>query len=423
MRVGLVIDVFDPHRGGAEHWTFQWAQWLLARGHEVHVVAQRFTTAGLQLPIIPHCLGRIRSRRSRAAAAEARLRRLHLDIIHDMGMGWYCDVLEPHDGSQLAIREQKLLMVRPWLRPLLRRVVRLLPRYRALAKLQRCQFASRPQLVLALSQRVARDYRLYHGLPERDIRLVYNGVDTERFSPGRRQEHRAASRRQLGIRPGAMCVLFIAHNHRLKGLPTAIRAVQRMASQGEKVHLVVVGGKPGRAAHGARTNTLGNVVTYVGVVQDTLPYYAAADVFVLPTYSDACSLTVLEAAACGVPSVTTQFNGVGELLTDGVNGYVLSDPADDSQLANRLRMLLDSAQRRQMGQAARQLALRHTLDSNFGRILAVYAEIIDRKADHGMWPAAAVQMAGDRPPASPSGHPAGQQRPAGPESQTLRKAA
>ena len=87
-------------------------------------------------------------------------------------------------------------------------------------------------------------------------------------------------------------------------------------------------------------------MNFVGLAEDPVPYYSAADALVLPTFSDSCSLAVLEAAASGLPSVTTQFNGAAELLTDGVDGYVLADPSDDGQLADRLRRLLNPALRR-----------------------------------------------------------------------------
>ena len=68
-----------------------------------------------------------------------------------------------------------------------------------------------------------------------------------------------------------------------------------------------------------------------------------------PTFYDSFGLTVLEAAACGLPVVTTQFAEVSELLSDGREGYVLPDPADDAALAERLRKLSDPAVRRTMG--------------------------------------------------------------------------
>ena len=62
MRIGLVIERFDPRRGGAEGWTLQYAQRLLSRGCEVHVITQQIGGAAERLPIVPHCLGRIPSR-------------------------------------------------------------------------------------------------------------------------------------------------------------------------------------------------------------------------------------------------------------------------------------------------------------------------------------------------------------------------
>ena len=116
-------------------------------------------------------------------------------------------------------------------------------------------------------------------------------------------------------------------------------------------------------------------VTLVGPVDDPAPYYAAADAFVLPTFYDPCSLSVLEAAASGLPSVTSRFNGAAELLSEGVEGFVLADPADDCALADRLRPLMEPSQRQQMGEAARRLALRYTLDRNCDELMAVYREV------------------------------------------------
>ncbi len=84
----------------------------------------------------------------------------------------------------------------------------------------------------------------------------------------------------------------------------------------------------------------------------------------------------LEAAASGLPSVTTRFNGAAEMLSDGVDGFVLDDPADHEQLASRLRQLLDPALRRRMGEAARRMALQHTFDRNCREVLAVYQQVL-----------------------------------------------
>ena len=142
----------------------------------------------------------------------------------------------------------------------------------------------------------------------------------------------------------------------------------------------MVGGKPYRRVSYAMRRSGGHdPLLFTGLVDDAMPYYAAADAFVLPTLYDPCSLSVLEAAACGLPCITTRLNGAGELLRDGVEGYVLDDPCNVAHLADRMRALLDPAPRQRMGDAARQLMLQHTLERNCDEIVALYERIMQRR--------------------------------------------
>ena len=376
MRIGIVIDRFNPRRGGAEQWTFEFVRHLAADRHEVHVVAQDFGPGVEELPLVQHALGRIRSPVRLAEAAERALRGLDLDVVHDMGVGWHCDVFEPHYGSRIGQWERKLPLLPPWLRPLKRAAIRFLPRYRSLHGLMARQFGHPRRIVIALSRMVAEDFERRHAVPRPRIRLIYNGVDCRRFSPASRATHRDAIREAHGIAPSEMVCLFVGHDYALKGLATAIRAVGRLAAESRPVRLLVVGGKRSRP-HERLVRRLGleGRVVFAGRVEDPAPHYAAADALVLPTFSDSCSLVVLEAAASGLPSVTTRFNGAGELLTDGVDGYVLPDPADDGAFADRLRTLCDPSLCARMGEAARQLALKHPFEENCRQVVAVYREL------------------------------------------------
>jgi UDP-glucose:(heptosyl)LPS alpha-1,3-glucosyltransferase len=190
--------------------------------------------------------------------------------------------------------------------------------------------------------------------------------------------HRAKVRQDLGVSADDLLLLFVGRDFRRKGLATAIRAVGRLVAAGRAVRLAVLGGtRPGAYARLAAACGAKDAIAFVGGVADSVPYYAAADALVLPTFYDPCSLSVLEAAASGIPSATTRFNGAGELLTEGVDGFLLDDPADDRQLAERLQDLADPARRRRMGEAARQLALRHTLERNCDEILDVYRDVVE----------------------------------------------
>lgn len=380
MKIGVAIESLDPRRGGAEHWTWQFVRCMAGRGHEIHVVAQR--VAGPLFPgVVPHLIEPVGSRLALAAALERVLRTLRVDVVHDMGAGWYGDLILSHDGSRLAQWEQRLARLPAWARPWKRAMIAVLPRYREFRHLMERQYGDPGRLILALSQMVARDYQRYHGLAPQRLRTIYNGVDTRRFSPEHRGVHRAGMRRKLGIDDRQTLFLFVGHDFSRKGLATALHALDGLHRSDRGARLVVVGGRRGQAYQRlARRLGVADAVTFVGHVDDPVPYYAAADVYLLPTFYDPCSLGVLEAAASGLPSVTTVWNGAGELLTEGLDGFLLGDADDHRALAERMRTLTDPAVHRRMGEAARRMALQHTLEGNCDAIEALYREIVMRKS-------------------------------------------
>jgi UDP-glucose:(heptosyl)LPS alpha-1,3-glucosyltransferase len=377
MRVGLVVEQFDPLRGGKEQWSAQFASKLLRRGHEVHVVASRFGEQVRAMPIVRHRLRSTRSPIDFAKAAERTLRALALDVVHDTGAGWYCDVFQPHGGSRRALSEHNLFTLPRWMRPWKRAVDPWLPRYRRFEALMARQYVDDGRILLALSRQTLADFQRIHGVPREQIRLGYNGVDTVRFAPEHRATYRRAVRQWLGVDDRTLLLLIVAHNFALKGVPTLLRAMGRWTAQRRPVHLVVVGGKR-LARHERAAARLGaaSTVTFTGTVGNTVPFYAAADVYVHPTFHDSCSLVVLEALASGLPVITSRLNGAAELLTEGVEGYVLPDPANVDDLLARLEPLFDASARRELGRAARSLALEHTLERNVDEVLDVYEEVI-----------------------------------------------
>ncbi len=441
MRIALVLEQFNPRRGGLEQWTTRFATRLAQRGHEVHVVAGHFDDRALSctkngaLPIVAHRIENVGRRLQFAEAAQAKLFAIAPDVIHDMGCGWYCDVFHPHGGSWASITERKLLLQPRWLRPLKRRIDRMLRRQREFQVLMSRQFVDHGQILVALSRSVADDFQRFHRVSPERIRVVYNGVDTDRFSPAHRGNHRRAIRRQLGVGDDTLLALIVAHNFRLKGVATLLRALRRLSLvakpclRGQRgrlpIHLAVVGGKRLRGwRRMAERLGVAAAVSFVGAQDETVPYYAAADVYVHPTFYDTCSLVVLEAAASGLPVITSRLNGVSELFDpvsgqgsgargqqlsgvgqgSGIRGQgfgvqldrigkqgsdpcpltpdpsngalLLSDPADVEELTESLRVLFDPSRRQKMGNAARRTALKHTFSRNVEEILAVYEEAV-----------------------------------------------
>ena len=108
---------------------------------------------------------------------------LALDIVHDMGMGWYCDVFHPHGGSMASSAERKLLFLPAWLRGLKRMANRMLPRHRTFQTLMRRQYADHGQMVLALSRASAADFHRFHGVHPERIRWSTTASISSVFRP------------------------------------------------------------------------------------------------------------------------------------------------------------------------------------------------------------------------------------------------
>ena len=374
MKIGLVLERFDPERGGLENWTWQFARRLAGRGHEVHVVAFEFYSGAANDHIMAHRLEMPQSRLDRAELLATQVPAMGFDLVHDMGIGWAADIIHPHAGSTKALWEHNLLRIPKW------RQIRFWreKRYLELAELERRQHANPAATIVAVSQMVAGHFELFHHLPATRMRVIYNGVDVEKFTPLHREKYRDATRHELGLRD-EVTFLMLAHNLLLKNAEATIRAAAKLVRARAKVRVVIAGGKkPERFAKLTQNLGIAHAVTFLGLV-DPVPYYAAADVFVHPTWYDPCSLVTLEASSCGLPVITSRFNGAAEFITDEKEGFVLSDPADVAALAARMEQLLEPAQREKMGSASRALAMQHTFEQQTTQFLQLYHEIVSKK--------------------------------------------
>ena len=370
MRIALVLEHFDPQRGGLEFWGWQLAHALTRRGHSLIAIA--FEPAGSTRPDMDmnmdvRLLPWQESRLARAKAVDAALAEIDASVVHDLGVGWSADLLQPQMGCRLANhrRELRSLSAR-------QRVIHAIhPRKRRwldeVRRLEERQYRQASCLVVAVSQMVARDLCEFHSVEPERIRIIPNGVDTARYLPATMERPDFA---------GKTVFLFAARNPRLKGLQPLLKAFAAAAAKRPDLRLVVMGREPDALTmRFVQKERLEHAVVFAGSVDDTRPWFAAADAFVLPSYYDACSLAILEAFACGLPVITTRQNGASELLTDGREGRVITDADDTRALTGALLELADPEVRTRMRCHALELASRCSFERNVDEIEKVYAEI------------------------------------------------
>jgi len=375
--IALALRCFDPKKGGLESWTFQLAKQLLEWGHQVHVVAGEFGDHGL--PVMehrfePHPLPSIEAQR----IAEA-LQPLSADITHDAGSGYSVDVFQPHTGSRVLnlARDLRSLSWRARLRATLSPASR---RWREdLRQTERRQLVS-SRFVVAVSQSVADALRHLYGVAPERIAVVPNGVDTRRFTPAACARHRVASRAEFGV-IDEVAFLVVAQNFRLKGLDATLAAVARLAGRGKPVKLLVAGGGPiDRYRRSLAGTAAAERVAFLGHCDAMERVYAAADVFVHPTFHDACSLATLEALASGLPVITTIANGAADGMVNGREGFVLQRAGDVAALSEAMDALLDADRRAACAAAAANVGQARSFAANCDGILAVYEKVLRQRS-------------------------------------------
>ncbi len=380
MRVALVTTGFGPFGGGQERWCFQLAQTLLSRGYEPLVIARtlcgKTPMEGIHLHLVNQC-GRDPFCFADAAARE--LLRIRPDIVHDMGNGWGGHLLHYHGGPYGLLSQRKRDSLPPLLRVFKTALLVLLPSYQKKHRFALKQIRRNPGLIVALSRYQAQLLSQLYRVPEGQLRVVYNGIDTVHYSPANRVRYREAVRAYLGVGAKTTVYLLVAHNFHLKGGHVLLQAARKLRSRYQDLHVVIVGCPPRSVFKAGKIwEPLGDWITFTGIVEDTQAFYAAADVYVHPTFYDSCSLSVLEALASGLPVITTRHNGASELMTDGTEGFIIDDPWLISDLCDRMERLLDPRLRDQMGQAARETALLHRFDRCVDEILRLYSEAQQR---------------------------------------------
>ncbi len=226
--------------------------------------------------------------------------------------------------------------------------------------------------------------RLYDA-PIHKVEVIPAGVNLDTFHPVDRDE----ARRALGIAEENV-ILYVGRIEPLKGIDILLRAVP-MLEREQDLRVLIVGGSPSGDAELDRLRTLAkdldiqDSVTFTGSVpQHRLPaYYAAADVFVLPSHSESFGLAALEAMACGTPVVVSRVGGLKTFIKSGETGYLVPWRCPES-FAQRLDVLLANPELRYtMGRAARTQALNMGWGRVADRMLDCYDGMIGDYASAG----------------------------------------
>ena len=195
--------------------------------------------------------------------------------------------------------------------------------------------------IIATTEREEEALIRYCGASSQRIAVIPCGVNMDLFQP----VDKVQAKQQMGFADDKV-ILFVGRVEPLKGLSQLLRAVACL-SDIQSVRLVIIGGDEHsrheieRLHQLSRKLNIQDNITFLGLTRhEKLPYfYSAADVCVIPSYSESFGLVALESLACGTPVVATDVGDLKNIIRQGETGYVVTDN-NPRRLADKIDLIL-----------------------------------------------------------------------------------
>ncbi len=372
MRIGIIRKRYTFH-GGAEKFSQSFIEKLAAKGHEIHVFAiewQKDNTVGNiyfhKIPAIT-CNSFVRDLTFAASSFFIlKKQRKQLDIIQSHDRTLYQDIYRSVDGCHIEWLRQRWTRIGPWKKI----SVVINPYHWLVLGLESMIFSGhRYKKIVAISEFVKRLIMKHYRVDGKDIEVIYNGVDIERFHPGNRALYREEVRNKYALNDGDFVILFVGSGFERKGVKYLLSAVELIK---EPLTVLIVGrGPESKFAKFVKKQR----VIFCGPQGDIHKYYAASDIFVFPTSYEPFGNVHLEALASGLPVITTRLSGASEIIRDNVQGFVVDRPEDIRNIAEGIRLLMNGDERRRMSLEARRLSEQFSFEGYIAKMLELYDSI------------------------------------------------
>jgi len=377
MKIAIIRQKFVNY-GGAEQFVSGYTRYLAEMGHEVHIFANQWT---------PSHHPNVKIHSVRAFTRNSFLRVLSFawfalqaisfksyDIVQSHERIWHQDIYRAGDGCHREWLERRSSYL-----PFFKRFfLKFNLFHQLILRLEKRIFEKGEcKKIIAISEMVKRDILKHYRLPEDRVKVVYNGIQLDRFDPSNKKYFCDEVRQQLKISDHEVMILFVGSGFERKGLEYLIKSVQYVKEKNWR--LVLVGKGKWRKYLKFTSKKNQEKITCLEPIDEIEKLYAAADFFILPSIYEPFGNANLEALASGLPVITSQNTGASEIITPKKEGIILEDPSDSKSIAEAIDYLMDPKNREPMMKSARSLAEKFTQQRNASEMLKIYQEFIEYK--------------------------------------------
>lgn len=380
LKIALIRKRYLPDKGGAEKTAARFVENFTALGHQVSVFAEMFgaeeadNLKWIKVPkgnLPTFCRTASFHRQAQKLLKKDNLRD-SFDIVYSMCRTYPVDIFR--------VTEQ---LHAKWLPIGYSNWAKLNPRHRGILSLERKSLtAKKTKMIVANSHLIKRQLTEEFNYPEEKIKVIYNGMNHNKFYPASAEE-KTEARKKINIDPQRNICLFCAGNFKIKGLAEAIEVV---ASLKEKLRnntlLLVVGGdKATPFIKLAEEYGIAKNIIFAGAQKNMRDYYIAADILLYPSLYETFSNVCLEAMGCGLPVITTRQIGAYELINEAINGFSVNTSDNIEEMSHFLAAFIElpEIEKKKFSTAAAVSVKKFTWERHIQQLEELFYEVAERK--------------------------------------------
>lgn len=382
-KIALAIENFSKHRGGAESYAVSLASTLAENGWETHLFGKNWDgeprAAVFHRIRIPKLLPAWAKMILFALKHKKMVKSQAFDVILGFGNTIYMNVYQSHGGVHRFSTGRKLYTEKNiFFRSIKRLLIVFSLKDKVRNWIESAPFRLDPKpKIIAISLMIKKDFTSFYHINEKEIKVIYNGIDTTKYTIDLKERLRGSIRKQLRITDNDIAFLFISYDLKKKGIVPLIEAAAKLKKLNfTNFKIVVVGERPyPLLLKRVKRLSLEDTVIFTGPTKAPEDYYANCDVLVLPTFYDACSLVVIEALACGLPAITTSYNGAAGIITNEKDGYIIPHPPCSAELVEAMKALLVRGRLKNMSIEASVTGKKYSVKKNHHEMIRVFNEL------------------------------------------------
>lgn len=213
---------------------------------------------------------------------------------------------------------------------------------------------------------------------DKPVFIISNGIDVDKFNGVNKDR----IRKKYKIKNDEKVIIFVGRLKPIKGLYYLLSAMKLIQNKDKKIRLLVVGygEEKTKLEELSKKLSLSTQVIFTDKISNELipEYLGAGDIFVLPSLSEGFPVVILEAMASGLPIIATKIRGISEIVKDGENGFLIP-PKNSNEIAEKILMLInDSKLIKSISDNNKIEAQRYSWETIVEKIEEIYFQVINR---------------------------------------------